>query len=823
MSQPQFDLSTHTPARQVSDNETLCSKLLRSDSEPDVVGILTEAGYWDDASSWRPYGDLSNNYGTIGNQQSEAVAALVEKIVNAIDARLTNECLVRGENPESPSAPQSIRESVHRYFGAGGQFDPDRSGRLSNWTDADLNTQGDFITVTATGHRPEGRRTRRGNHPCLTVADQGEGQTPGEFPNTFLSLHRNNKIRTKFVQGKFNMGATGALPYCSERYNLQLIISRRNPALVSSATIDRDLEWGFTIVRRRDPDEESRSSVFEYLAPVKFDGSQSGGVLSFSADRYPIFPDRNGPYDRMAEYGSLIKLYEYRWQGTTSSIIMPSDGAGLIRRIEIALAEPALPFKLYECRGYQSNENFRSARGILTDLDRNPGDLEAGFPQSVDLAIGKHRVMLRIFAFKPGGYSSHRTTRHGIIFLYNGQLHAAYPTRFFSRQSVRKAHIANDLLVTVDCSNLDRRDFEDLFMNSRDRLRSDSKLTTELERKIAEFLISNESLRELEYQRRAEAIASKIDDDQSREQLLKQLLDDNPDLSRYLLEGGILVRPGVGSRADSNGRFVGKQFPTYFDPKRREWNVGTGKKAQLEFDTDAENAYFDRSVSHGTWSIVDDDGDDWTNYWDRTGPRDGIVRFYWDTSSLPPSFIKPGQVFLFNVSVNDDSRQEPLSNEIMLTVTEPVETPGGGGGRRREGATESVKLPNIYHVYEAEWSSHPLGPFTNKTAVRIAPDSSTPNDRSAWDFFVNVDNQHVHRFSQRKALPLEVVRQGFSTASVFLALSLIRARADDDAETSPEAHDPTDDVARVSEFLAPVLLPVIDAIQLSDRDDSEPH
>lgn len=137
------------------------------------------------------------------------------------------------------------------------------------------------------------------------------------------------------------MGATGALPYCSERYNLQLIISRRNPALIAAAPIGKDLEWGFTIVRRRDPDEESRSSVFEYLAPVKFDGSQSGEVLSFPADRYPIFPDRNGPYNRMAEYGSLIKLYEYRWQGTTSSIIMPSDGAGLIRRIEIALAEPA--------------------------------------------------------------------------------------------------------------------------------------------------------------------------------------------------------------------------------------------------------------------------------------------------------------------------------------------------------------------------------------------------------------------------------------------------------------------------------------------------
>ena len=88
MSQAQLDLSTAASAQRPSGNESLCTKLLRSDSEAEVVSILKEAGYWDDASSWRPYGDLSNNYGTIGNQQSEAVAALVEKIVNAIDARL---------------------------------------------------------------------------------------------------------------------------------------------------------------------------------------------------------------------------------------------------------------------------------------------------------------------------------------------------------------------------------------------------------------------------------------------------------------------------------------------------------------------------------------------------------------------------------------------------------------------------------------------------------------------------------------------------------------------------------------------------------------
>ncbi len=79
------------------DNRELCWKLLLTDSEEEVERTLRDAGYWYDSSAWRPYGDLDNNYGTIGNQQGEAVAALVEKIVNAIDARLMNECLDRGE------------------------------------------------------------------------------------------------------------------------------------------------------------------------------------------------------------------------------------------------------------------------------------------------------------------------------------------------------------------------------------------------------------------------------------------------------------------------------------------------------------------------------------------------------------------------------------------------------------------------------------------------------------------------------------------------------------------------------------------------------
>ena len=55
------------------DAKSLCDKLLLADTEDTVVKTLKDAGYWDDVTAWRSYGDLDNNYGTIGNQQSEAI------------------------------------------------------------------------------------------------------------------------------------------------------------------------------------------------------------------------------------------------------------------------------------------------------------------------------------------------------------------------------------------------------------------------------------------------------------------------------------------------------------------------------------------------------------------------------------------------------------------------------------------------------------------------------------------------------------------------------------------------------------------------------
>src|SRR5207302_4240472 len=135
-------------------------------------------------------------------------ASLVENIVNCCDARLMAECLKRGIDPESAEAPRSVRDAVAMFF-EHRRAENDEAGTLQNWASAKRIDESRFITLAATGGRPtRGQRTK---NMCLTIADQGEGQSPSRLPVTILSLNAKNKQRIRFVQGKFNMGGSGVL------------------------------------------------------------------------------------------------------------------------------------------------------------------------------------------------------------------------------------------------------------------------------------------------------------------------------------------------------------------------------------------------------------------------------------------------------------------------------------------------------------------------------------------------------------------------------------------------------------------------------------
>ena len=267
----------------------LCLSLAKAETEEEVIKILKSEKLWDNESLWIDYGGLPNNYSIIGNQQSSADAALVEKIVNSVDAVLMRECLRRGKDPESIEAPQSIEDALFEFFNIGG-------GNLANICKERRKELADNILLVVTGSKQK---------PSYSIIDKGEGQTPEDIPNTFLSLVKENKLNVPFVQGRFGMGSTGVLPFCGDK-QIQLIISKRDPKILDKATDECSHNWGFTIVRRFDARGKMKNSVFRYLAP-------NGKIMSFSADSLPLIPGKYpNAYEKPLEWGTFIKLYEYK-------------------------------------------------------------------------------------------------------------------------------------------------------------------------------------------------------------------------------------------------------------------------------------------------------------------------------------------------------------------------------------------------------------------------------------------------------------------------------------------------------------------------------
>ena len=271
---------------------------------------------------------------------------------------------------------------------------------------------------------------------------------------------------------------------------------------------------------------------------------RQGGVLRFLSETIPIFPSGRDPYGKPAEWGALIKLYEYAAAGYSNTHILRKDG--LLSRIDLLLAEPALPIRLHECRpAFKGHEgSFETTlAGLAVRLeDDKKENLEEGFPASCPISVEGEVMIATIYAFKKGKADTYRRTE-GIVFTVNGQTHGYLTKDFFNRQKAgRLNYIADSLLVMVECSNISGRAREDLFMNSRDRL-SHNPIRYAIESQLEEMLKHHQGLRALKEKRRAEEIQSKLADEKPLEDILKSLLEHSPTLSTLFLQGQRAVNP----------------------------------------------------------------------------------------------------------------------------------------------------------------------------------------------------------------------------------------------------------------------------------------
>ena len=180
-------------------------KLFNADTEADVDRILSTEKIFSNSNNWKPYGNNQGNFGTFESQQNHPVPALIEKITNSIDAILIKECKLNGIDPKSTEAPKSMSEAVELFYNV-------KDGEIGELSEKQRRELAENIQIVAVGDKSQ---------PSIIIYDNGEGQSPDNFENSFLSLHRNNKTNIHFVQGKYNMGSTGAVVFCGDnKYQL---------------------------------------------------------------------------------------------------------------------------------------------------------------------------------------------------------------------------------------------------------------------------------------------------------------------------------------------------------------------------------------------------------------------------------------------------------------------------------------------------------------------------------------------------------------------------------------------------------------------------
>lgn len=804
--------------------EDLCLELLHAETESSVVDTLASRGLWDNHDLWRDFGDREDNFSVIGNQQSRPEAALVEKVVNSVDARLLAECLAAGIDPESEDAPESVREAVARFF-EGRETCGERDGRIRDWEKTKRTEVSLGITIAATGSKTT---------PCFTIADVGEGQMPQRMPDTLLSLDKKNKLRIQFVQGKFNMGGTGVLKFCGA-HNLQLVISKRLPEIVGPMNDADDSfdEWGFTIVRRQAPKGHAKNSVYTYLAPLEAHEQPSrGNVLRFRAESLHAMPSKNSAYARPMSWGTVIKLYEYQAPGFRSHVLRKD---GLLGRLELLLPEIGLPVRIHECRSYGGHEGSfdTTMTGLGVRLeDKKQENIEPDYPTTVPFKIASgEEFSARIYAFKRGRADAYRKNE-GIILTVNGQTHGYLPISFFGRKRVQMGYLSDSLLVFVDCTRLSNRAREDLFMNSRDRL-SGGDLRVSLEEELEDLIHNHKGLRELRDRRRQEETESSLAESKPLEEVLKSILKSSPSLTALFTIGSRLPSPHKSATVSGDDKpFTGCKHPTFFRFRRRDYgevlqrSCPINRRARIEFETDVENDYFDRKEESGRFEL---------ELADVAGLNlDAAysLNLYNGVASLNlsvPQGVAAGDELGLYVSVNDDCLVEPYLNVAELTVTPEQDKRKGGNGRHRQAGKDKgdeaekplgIELPRIVRVKEDAWAQYG---FNRYSACRIRQaESEVDQSKSVYDFDINIDNVYLQTDvkASREAPALQEAR--FIYGTVLIGLALIRdwaSRENDSTDIivesrqdEPERESIEQRVAAVTAALAPFILPMISSL-----------
>lgn len=564
---------------------TLFMNLFNAKTEDEVDNIINNNPEIFNDENWHPLGGDEKMFGIVRGQQSNPIAALVEKVTNSIDAILTRKCYEAGIEPDSKEAPRTMEEAIKKFF-------PEHK----NW---DMQTfrrkQAEEIQIVADGPP---------RNTSIIIYDSGEGQHPEDFERTFLSLVRGNKINIHFVQGKYNMGGSGALVFCG-RKRYQLIASKR---------YDNSGKLGYTLIRQRkigSSSDPKRFSYFEYFR-------SNGKIPAIDLDEFDA-----KLFGRKFKTGTLIKMYSYQF---------PSGYAGFAQDLNQSLNEflfePVLPILTID-----KKERYPNNKVLELDLFGLRRRLEEDKNVYVDTFFSEvyedqlfKEAKVTCYVFKPklenrDVKKSKQIIRDrffrndmSVMFSVNGQVHGSYSSEFITR--TLKFNLLKDyLLIHVDCTNMNSDFREELFMSDRERLKKGEESSL-----LREFL--GKKLRKSQLddinRRRKESIGLESED---TTELIKSFAKNLPKDSELfkLLQNTLKLEERKEKKKEADRKrtkekvdeqpFNPKTFPTLFQLYKKKDGINVvsvplnGEKT-IKFDTDVTDDYFDRIENPGDLQLA---------------------------------------------------------------------------------------------------------------------------------------------------------------------------------------------------------------------------
>ena len=721
----------------------LALKLLAAVSKDEVDSVMKSDDAFANDDNWLPYGGKPRNWDRVGVQTSEPVGAFAELLINSIDAILMRKVKENNLQPRGEGAPKSMLEAVEKFY-------PDvPEGRIARLKAADLTKIAEQSVLVGVK-----RMNKKHKFPTYTIADFGEGQNAADFPQTLLSLGEDNKEGIPFVQGRFNMGSTGSITFCTRgdirNGFYKFILSKRTLS-------DSDGNWGWTLLRTRKVQVGKDLPVVEYFCPGKV-------IPHFRCDEIHAF---NREDVGVVVGGTIVKLYEYDIGPSARAVDL-----GLSQGLTASLLECALPIRIYDFDAAPVKDKGRLREHGIADrtfsgmkiVASDTGDnIDLPAYQVAETEENRSLGKIRIYATGVKKLSEHMKSHpFRCFYTINGQAQAK------ERASIlRKANLddlRNHIIVQVDCNEMDKTAMT-IFKPDRERM-NDIELSRELRELVVAALKEDEALQNYAKTIRSRRVTETIQDNEKGKELWNLLTRNNPEIKDLLGVGGVIV--GESDDGQGDDKFEGKEYPTKLDllnPKDGVLAVPINTYRRIECGTDANNGYLDRSgVGEFFWNASAQ-----VRYKQKL--RNGKLRI----TVWPPDDAQVGDSVEVVFGFNDSSRSEPLKQTVKIVCAEEEKTTTAASGKERgtgRGKSAVYGAPKMEWVEKKDWSDHD---FNEESGADCRVD-----ENGVATIYVNKDNKYLHSLlrAEREESDRELVTHLFGFGVGILTLSMHKKFSD---------------------------------------------